>query len=188
VIGNVNLWRPSTEARTSGTSTLLSAQQLGDAYQVIGLITCLVGAKTITEAGLFDTTTLSPSVTITASLTAAATSVSLSSVAALPSSGKFYAQIASSNQQETVLATGSAASPLTITRAQLGTTSQIHGTGAAFTIGDDGGAAVTGGTNTGQTATVGATFGGAMFTHADFAGIALNVNDGINFTWQVTLT
>lgn len=185
---NVNLFRPQSEARTAGTSVLLSAQFLGDAYQVSGLITCTGGSKTITECGLFDTTTVSPTTSITAALTAGATTVSLASVAGLPTAGRYYAQLASLTTFETILVSGSGASPLTIARAKLGSTAQALILGTNFTIGDDGGAAVTGGTNTEQTATVGSGSGGAMFTHADFAGIALNVNDGINFTWQVTLT
>jgi hypothetical protein len=49
---NVNLFKPQTEARTVGTSTLASTSFLADTYQVVGTITCAVGAKTITEAGL----------------------------------------------------------------------------------------------------------------------------------------
>ena len=30
--------------------------------------------------------------------------------------------------------------------------------------------------------------GGNLFAHADFAGIALNVNDSITFTWKDQLT
>jgi hypothetical protein len=40
----------------------------------------------------------------------------------------------------------------------------------------------------GQTATVGAGQGGNNFCHADFAGIALNVNDSILFTVKDWLT
>src|ERR1043165_1487065 len=61
---NVTLFKPQTEARTVGTSTITTTSFLGDTYSVSGSIVCAVGAKTITEAGLFDTTTLSPTTTV----------------------------------------------------------------------------------------------------------------------------
>jgi hypothetical protein len=161
---NVNLFKPQTEARTVGTSTLASTSFLADTYQVVGTITCAVGAKTITEAGLFDTTTLAPSTTISASLTASATSVTVGSSTGLPTSGNYYAQI----ENETVLVAGAASTTLTITRGRLGSTSAVHATAVPFTIGGDGGASGSGATSE-QTATMAAAQGGSMFAHADFA-------------------
>lgn len=182
---NVNMFKPQTEARTVGTSTMATTSFLGDTYSVSGSIVCAVGAKTITEFGLFDTTTLSPTTTVSASMTAAQTTVSLgAAVAGTPTTGRYYRQI----ENETVLVTaGQSSTTETIVRGRLGSTSAVHSSGVATAIGDDGGTATGGGT-TEQTATVGAAAGGAIFVHADFGGITLAVSDSINFTCLDQLT
>src|SRR6266568_2040283 len=93
-IFNVNLFAPQTEVRVAGASTLTKTAQLADTYQVIGTLTCAVAAKTITEAGLFDTTTLS------VSMTAATTVVGLGAASGIATSS-YYRQI----ELETVLVT-----------------------------------------------------------------------------------
>lgn len=177
---NVALFQPQTEARTSGTSSIITTTQLGDTYKVTGTIVCAVGAKSITEAGLFDTSTLSGTSTLSASLTASATTMTLGANIG-PTTGNYYAQIAN----ETILVTGANSPTLTIARGALGSTAIIQVAASPVTAGGDGGA---GGWTTGQTATYGAAQGGNMFIHADFASIALNVNDSISFTFTDTLT
>ena len=181
---DVNLFKPQTEARTAGTSTMSTTTQLADTYKVTGSITCLVGAKTITEAGLFDTTTLSPSTTIaTSSLAAASTSVTLAAASGI-TTGNYYRQI----ENECVLVTGGQNTTTeTIVRAQLGSTSAAHATGVATTVGGDGGASKNA-TLGGGTATVTAAQGGSCFAHADFAGVSLSVNDSISFSWADQLS
>jgi hypothetical protein len=95
--------------------------------------------------------------------------------------GNYYAQV----ENETILVTAANSATLTIARGQLGTTSAIHAAAVAVTEGGDGGQ---GGWTTGQTVSIPAAQGGNMFIHADFAGIALNVNDSIAFTVTDTLT
>jgi len=182
---DVNLFAPQTEARTVGTSTMTTTSFLGDTYSCSGSIVCAVGAKTIREAGLFDTTTLSPRTTVNASMTAAQTTVTLAAaVAGTPTTGRYYRQI----ENEVVLITaGQSTTTETIVRGRLGSTSAVHSSGVTTVIGDDGGTATGGGT-TEQTATVGAAAGGAIFIHADFAGIALSVSDSINFSFLDQLT
>lgn len=187
--GNVNLFAPQTEARTAGTSTLTTTTTgtLADTYQVSGTIVCAAASKNITEAGLFDTTTLSPRTTIaTSSMAAAATTVTLAAaVAGTPSSGRYYRQI----ENETVLVTaGQSTTVETVVRAQLGTSSAAHQTGVVTSIGDDGGSATANSATSGQTATVGAAAGGAIFVHADFTAIPQNVSDSIAFTFLDQLT
>lgn len=175
---DVNLFKPQTEARTAGTSTMTTTSWLGDTYQVVGSIVCAVGAKTITEAGLFDTTTLSATTTVAASMTASATTVTLGAGSGI-GSNNYYRQI----EKEVVLVTGGQNTTTeTITRGRLGSTSAVHSSGVATTVGGDGGAG-TGGATSEQTATVGAAQGGNIFIHADFAGIALSVSDSIAFTF-----
>lgn len=180
---NVNLFKPQTEARTVGTSTLATTTFLADTYQVVGTITCAAATKTITEAGLFDTSTLSGTTTVSVSMTASQTNVSIGSVSPFPTTGNYYAQL----ENETILVTGANNTSLTITRGRLGSTSAVHSSGTPFTIGGDGGASGSGATSE-QTATVDAARGGSIFAHADFAGIALAVSDAIAFTWLDTLT
>lgn len=179
---DVNLFKPQTEARTVGTSTLVTTTQLADTYQVVGTITCAVGAKTITEAGLFDTSTVSPTTTVTNSLTNSGTTLTVGSTTGLPAVS-YYMQL----ENEIVLVTSTTSSTLTVTRGRLGSTSATHAAGAVLTLGGDGGAG-TGGATSEQTATVAAAQGGNLFCHADFAGIALAVNDSINFTFKDQLT
>jgi len=183
---NVNLFKPQTEARIGGTSTMTTTSQLGDTYQVVGTLTCAVATKTITEAGLFDTTTASPTTTVAASMTAAQTTVSLGAASGLATSS-YYRQL----ENETVLCTaGSNSTTETIVRGALGSTSAVHSSGVPTTIGGDGGTNAGGGT-TGEAGTSKASstnFGGSLFAHADFAGIALNVSDSINFTFLDQLT
>ncbi len=177
---NVNLFNPATEARTAGTSSILTTTQLGDTYQVTGTIVCAVAAKTITEAALFDTTTLAVASTVTNSLTAAGTSVTLGANIG-PTSGNYYAQL----ETETILVTGANSLTLTVARGVLGTTSLVHSAAVPIVGGGDGGA---GGWTTGQTAAWLPAQGGNIFLHADFAGIGLNQNDSVSFTFSDTLT
>jgi hypothetical protein len=181
---NVNLFAPATESRTAGTSTMVSTTFLADTYQVIGTIVCAGAGKTITEMGLFDTTTLSPTTTISNSLTTASSSITIGSSTGLPGSGNYYMQMLN----ETVLVTGGqGTTTLSVARGQLGSTATVAASGSPITLGGDGGANANAGVG-GQTATVAASAGGNMFAHADFGGIALAVNDSISATWTDCLT
>lgn len=177
---DVALFKPQTETRVAGTSTLTTTSFLADTYKVTGTLTCLVAGKTITEAGLFDTTTAASTTTVsTVSQSAAATGITLTATIG-PSSLNFYIQV--ENEVQLVTA-GQGTTALTVTRAQLGSTTAVHAVGVVATSGGDGLANANGATS-GQTATGAtiATKGGNLFAHADFAGIALAVNDSIAFT------
>ncbi len=182
---DVALFKPQTEARVAGTSSLTTTSFLADTYQVTGTLTA-TNAKTITEAGLFDTTTAhSSSIIATTSQSAAATTITLSATIG-PASGNFYIQC--ENEVELVTS-GQGTATLTVVRGQLGSTSAAHAIGATATSGADG-LANTNATLGGQTATYANTTakGGTLFAHADFAGIALANSDSILFTWKDTLT
>ena len=116
-----------------------------------GTLTCLVGAKTFTEAGLFDTVTLSPSTTIaTALMAASATTVTLAAASGI-ASDNYYRQI----ENEVVLVTrGQNTATETVTRSQLGTTTAAHAVGVVASAGGDGGADANAGMG-GQTTTAG---------------------------------
>jgi hypothetical protein len=119
-------------------------------------------------------------------MTAAQASVLIGAASGLATSS-YYRQL----ENETVLVTGGSNSTTeTIVRGALGTTSAAHASGVATTIGGDGGTSGSGGTSgeAGTSKASNAAFGGSMFAHADFAGVALNVSDSINFTWLDQLT
>lgn len=175
---DVALFTPATETGAVGTSTLVSTSFLADTYQVSGTLTCLVGAKTITEASLSDTVTLSGTTTLVGlSVTAAANTGSVAAGANLVANA--YAQI--ENEVMLILAVNS--NTITMSRGQLGSTSAIHNTGVSVTVGGDGGARTNSGAG-GQTGTVGSAQGGSCFAHGDFGGISLAVNDTISFLWK----
>lgn len=178
---NVNLFAPATEARTAGTSSILTTTQLGDTYQVTGTIVCSSAGKTITEVGLFDSTTIPTTSSLSASITASATSMTLAANIG-PTTGNYYAQI----EGETILITGANSTTLTIVRGRLASTSAIHATATPVTGGGDG--APGGSATTEQTATWGTAQGGSLFIHADYGGIILNVNDSVAYTISDTLT
>lgn len=185
---NVNLFAPTTEARTSGATSILNTTQLGDTYQVTGTIVCAVAAKTISEAGLFDAITpVSPTTTVSASLTASAATMTLGT-SLNGANGNYYAQLGT----ETVLVTGAASTTLAMTRGALGSTAAIWPVGTPITMGGDGGATganiATNSLNTVNQTSMTGLYGGNLFIHADFAAIALNVNDSISFTFSDTLT
>lgn len=181
---NVNLFAPQTEARTAGTSSIITTTSLGDTYQVTGTVVCATAGKTISEAALFDAASpVSPTTTVTNSLASGTTSFTLGNSLA-GAAGNFYAQLG----LETVLVTGAASTTLTVTRGVLGTTATAWPAGTPLTMGGDGGA---GGWTTSQTVnstSITGSWGGNMFLHSDFAGIALNVADSISFTFSDTLT
>lgn len=187
---NVNLFSPQTEARVTGTSTILTTTSLGDTYQVTGTIVCLVGSKSIQEAGLFDALTPSSlTTTISNSLATAATSVLTLGTSLAGGAGNFYAQL----EGETVFVTGAASTTLTCTRGVLNSSTFVHSIGAPITMGGDGGSNTasggwTGGIQTVPASSITASYGGNLFIHADFASISLNVNDSISFTFSDTLT
>lgn len=179
---NVNLFGPATEARQAGTTSLATTSFLGDTYKNIVTITCLVGAKTIGEVAYFDTTTLSGTSTLSASITSIATSMTLAANIG-PTTGAYYAQVGN----ETILVTGANSTTLTIARAQLGSIGALQAAGSPVTSGGDGGAGANGATS-GQTATIGAAQGGNCFLHADHGQVALSINDSISYTTSTTLT
>jgi hypothetical protein len=183
---NVNLFAPATEARTGGTTSILTTTALGDTLQITGTITCAAVAKTIVEAGLFDAVSpVSPTTTITNSLTTATTSLTLGTSLA-GSVGNYYAQIGN----ETVLVTGANSTTLTVVRGAVGPAPVIGAWagGTPITMGGDGGAAGWTTSQTVNSTSITASWGGNLFLKADFAPIALNPNDSISFTFSDTLT
>jgi len=178
---DVNLFAPATESRVAGTSTMVSTSFLADTYQVVGSITCLGALKNITEAGLFDSVTNSPTSSLIAAVASASATVFSLGATIGPASGNFFAQLGN----EVILVTGGQnTAVLTGVRAQLGSAAGAsYASGTPFTVGGDGGANANAGLG-GASAAWTAALGGSMFAHADFAGVSVNVNDSINFTFR----
>lgn len=182
---DVALFAPATEVGATGTVSLVSTSFLADTWQVSGTMTCLVASKTITEAVLSDTSTLSGTTTIaTSSQSSGATTITLTAGANLVGASNFYIQV--DNEVELVTG-GQGTNTLTVTRGQLGSSAAAHAIAVPVTVGGDGGANANASLG-GQTATVGSAQGGNNFAHADFVGIGLNVNDSVSFTWRDALT
>jgi hypothetical protein len=57
-VGDTTLFTEAAEARTAGSSSQVTTTLANDTYQVIGAITCAGSGKTITNAGLFDASTV----------------------------------------------------------------------------------------------------------------------------------
>lgn len=54
VAADTDLDTPATEARTNGTSSIVTTNVAGDTYRVVALLTVAGADKVITEIGIFD--------------------------------------------------------------------------------------------------------------------------------------
>lgn len=55
-VTDTSLFTESTEARVSGTLSAVTTDSTGDTYRVNGIVTIVTASKTITNAGVFDST------------------------------------------------------------------------------------------------------------------------------------
>jgi hypothetical protein len=167
---DIGLYKESSEARTTGTASIVTTTTTNDTYQVTGTITASAG-ETIAEMGLFDSTTKP------ASTTWATAPTSTSGTTGTLTSGTGFASGAYAIDQDgevMLLGTVSGTSVTVITRAANGSTAQTSANGNEITVGQiPGGSAVT---------------GGACLMHASFTGLALNSGDSIAFTAQIKFT
>lgn len=53
-VTDTTLFTEASEARTAGTSSIVTTTLTNDTYKVVGTIACAGAGKTITNAGLFD--------------------------------------------------------------------------------------------------------------------------------------
>jgi len=56
-INDTGLETPAAESRAEGTSSIVTTDNTNDTYRVVGVLTCVGSAKTITEVALFDALT-----------------------------------------------------------------------------------------------------------------------------------
>jgi hypothetical protein len=165
-ITDVGMFQESAEARVAGTSSITTTTTTNDTYTVTGTITS-AGTQTITECGLFDSTT-KPAATTLASPAIAATgttTLNLASSAGFATVYPYDLQVGVEVMQVSNL-TGVA---ITMTRGNNGSTAQ-----SVIPVGE----IITQGVAPGQTVIA----GNVCFLHASFTGLALNINDSIAFT------
>lgn len=170
-ISDVAMFQEAAEARTAGTSSITTTTFTNDTYTVTGTITSL-SAQTITEMGLFDSTT-KPAATTLASPAIAATgttTLNLASASGFATVYPYDIQVGVEVMQVSNL-TGVA---ITMSRGANGSTAQ-----SVIPIGE----IITQGVAGGQTVIA----GNVCFLHASFTGLALNTSDSIAFTVNVTL-
>lgn len=159
----------ASEARVTGTSSLVTTTTTNDTYQVVGTITAAAG-KTIGEVCLTDSATKATTNTVAAGgVVGSAVSTTLNTGSAFsPGNGNFI-QIRTEVMQVTA---GSGTTALTVVRGQNGSTA-ISTIAASDTI--------TPGNPPGQTGIA----AGNLFVHCDFTGLVLNSGDSIQFTIKV---
>jgi hypothetical protein len=168
---DVGLFHEAPEARiTPSGSSLTTTVFSEDTYQAVGTITAGT-AETISEMGLFNTTTKPFSSTVTGGAAVASTSGTTLTIAAnyTPANSTFI-QVDSEVLQ---VLTGSGGTSLTVARAQNGSTA--FGSIATADV-------ITAGDGPGGTA-----ISEQLFLHASFTGLALNSGDSIQFTASAQL-
>lgn len=168
-VGDISPYAEASEARVAGTSSIVTTSTTNDTYQVVGTITA-AGVKTIAEVILSDSTT-KPTVAAVAAagVVGSAVSTTLNTAVTFTPGNNNYIQIRTEVMQVTA---GSGSTALTVVRAQ-------NGTSAISTIGIAD--VVNPGNPPGQTGIT----GGNVYLHGDFAGLALNAADSIQFTVKV---
>lgn len=166
---DVGMYTESTEARVTGTSSVVTTTTTNDTYQVVGTITA-AGTETIAEVLLADATTKPASTTwATAPTTTSGTTGTLTLGTGFTSG--VYAQDASGEVMQLVTVSGTSVTG--IVRGANGSTAVASANGNQITVGAIPGATVT---------------GGSTFMHATFTGLALSSGDSIQFTVQVKFT
>jgi hypothetical protein len=160
------------ESRTSGSgSVIVAVAQSYGTYQLTGTITA-TSAENVGESFIAMSTTKPAATSVaTSTVTPAATSFTCASnpFPAAP----FYVQV----DNEVILVNSTSASNiLNVSRAQNGSVAGTHNTNAGVTLGNP------------MSSTSSNPNHGDMFAHAGFTALALNINDSIAFTWQVTVT
>src|SRR6185312_7740195 len=166
-VTDVALQQEAAEARVTGTSSLATTATTNDTYQVAGTITS-ASNQTVTEAGLFDSTTKAPATTLSAAITTTGqTTINVTSAAGFPGSGNYQVQI---DSEVLTVTGGQGTTTWTVTRGQNGSTAATHSSAAV----------ITGGNAPGSTAVT----GGTTYAKSTFTGLALNTGDSIAFTFQ----
>lgn len=173
LVSDVAPFTEATEARVTGTSSIVTTTTTNDTYQVVGTITVSGAGKTIAEVFLCDSATKATTNTVAAGgVVGSGVSTTLNTGSTFTPGNNNYIQIRDEVMQVTA---GSGTTALTVVRAQ-------NGSAAISTI--TAADVVTPGNPPGQTGIA----AGNLYLHGDFTGLALNVGDAIQFTVQVKHT
>lgn len=166
---DVALFKPAAEARVAGTSTQQTTTTANDTYQVIATITSLSG-QTISEVGLFDSTTAPFSTTWATAPTGTGGTSGVLSASYTPANGTYI----QSRTEVMQVSAGTGTTNVTLVRAQNGSSATTSSNGDTTTSGNiPGSSTIT---------------GGSMFLHADHGANVLNTNDSIQYTVKVSFT
>lgn len=166
---DVGMYTESTEARVTGTSSVVTTTTVNDTYQVVGTITS-AGTETIAEVLLVDSTT-KPFTTTWATCPTTSAGTSGTTAASYTPANATYIQDASGEVMEVTAGTGTTS--VTVVRGANGSTAVSSANGNQITQGAIPGSSVT---------------GGSTFMHATFTGLALSSGDSIQFTCQIKFT
>lgn len=170
-VTDVAAFQEGAEARTVGTSSVVTTTTTNDTYQVVGTITSLSN-QTIAEVLLSDSATKPFSTTV-----AAGGVVGSSSATTLNLAASYTPANNTSVQVRTEVMTvtaGTGTTAATVTRGANGSSAI-----ATIAVGD----IVTMGNAPGT-----ATANGTVFVHATFSGLPLNTGDSLSATCQIKVT
>lgn len=163
---DVAMFKESSEARVTGTSSVVTTTTTNDTYQVTGTITAS-GTETITEMAIVDSTTKPFSTTWATAPTTTAGTTGTTAATYTPANNTYIQDQSGEVMQVTA---GSGTTSLTVVRGANGSTAATSANGNTITQGAIPGVSVT---------------GGNVLMHATFTGLALSSGDSISFTASV---
>lgn len=176
---DVGFFNEAGDARTAGTSSLITTTYTNDTYQVIGTQTA-GGSREIREVGLTNSTTKPTTYVVEtgSGVIGSNSSTELKTTANWEATNKTYVQI---RGEVLEVESGHGTKNLTVSRAKNGSTaSTVIAAGDTVTPGNIPGPYSTG--------TTGPVTGASLFTHADLSLVSLNSGDSIQWTWVIQFT
>ena len=170
-IFDVALYKEAAETRVAGTSSFVTGPSgtTNDSYQVVGTLTSASG-QTIAEACLSDSASKPFTTTWATAPTTTAGTTGTTAASYTPANNSYIQDQSGEVMQVTA---GSGSTSLTVVRGANGSTAVTSANGNQVTLGN-----APGRTDTNAT----------LLVHATFVGLALNINDSIQFTFQVQIS
>jgi len=170
-VSDVAPFAESSEARVTGTSSIVTTTTTNDTYQVVGTLTA-AGTRAVTECSLHDSTTKPTQNTVAAAGVVGSSVATTLNTGTTFTPGNNFIQIRTEVLQVTA---GSGTTALTVVRG-------VNGSTAIATI------AVSDVVTPGNQPNVSGTTGGTMLAHYDFAVINLATSDTLQSTAQIKYT
>lgn len=164
-VTDISPFSESSEARVTGTSSVVTTTTTNDSYQVVGTITS-AGTQTIAEVFLTDSST-KPFATTWATAPTGTGGTTGTLAASYTPANNTYIQCRGEVMQVTA---GTGTTGVTITRGANSSTAVTQSNGDAVTLGNPPGTATT---------------NASMYCHASFTGLALNASDSLASTITV---